>query len=155
MFFGVFFYRWNDGYENVFSVPYRLQLKVRESLFDNLTEQQREDLYNPKQRGMSRSGGMVSSSSSSDSGLKDSSSRLTKKDEISLITGNNEDEKITLQRPQRMHYIEAERIRQEREEAILRAVDIAEEQLRIKKETGSVSAPDGKSPKGGSSWKFW
>lgn len=104
---------------------------------------------------MSRSGGMISSSSSSDSGLTDSSSRLTRKDEISLITGNNEDEKITLQRPQRMHYIEAERIRQEREEAILRAVDIAEEQLRIKKETGSVSTSDGKSTKGGSSWKFW
>lgn len=162
VFFGVFFYRWNDGYENVFSVPYRFQLQIRESLFNNLSELQKEDLYNPKQRGISRSGSALHVSSDdkdSSSSSSPSSSRLDKKDEITLVTGNNEgDGTTTLQRPQRMHYIEAERIRQEREEAILRAVDIAEEQLKTQNSssTGSISGSsnnDGGNKK--SSWKFW
>lgn len=130
--FGVFFYRWNDGYENVFSSTYRWQLRMRDAMFGNLTEQQREDLEAPKQRGMTRK--MAG----------------TSVEEPVFVEPKQED--ITLQRPQRVHYIEAERIRQEREEAILRAVDIAEEQVRKQKEAASSSGTDGSKKSG---WKFW
>jgi hypothetical protein len=102
---GVFFYRWNDGYDNVFSVPYRFQLRMRQRLFGNLTEQQKEDLR-PKQRGM------VSTTS-----------------DTAVFVPDSADDTIAMQRPKRSHIIEAERIRQEREEAILRAVDIAQIEL--------------------------
>ncbi|ANB13176.1 Gastric triacylglycerol lipase [Sugiyamaella lignohabitans] len=103
---GVFFYRWNDGYDNVFSTPYRFQLRMRDKIFGNLTEQQKEDL-----RGKQR--GLVSTGS-----------------ETPVLMPSGGDDSIAMQRPQRSHIIEAERIRQEREEAILRAVDIAKAALK-------------------------
>lgn len=111
---GVFFYRWNDGYDNIFSGPYRFQLRLRDRLFGNLTERQKEDLK-PKQRGMVRT-------------TADSSSAVA----ASQYT-SPQNENIAMERPNRGHMIEAERIRQEREEAILRAVDIAEAQLKNRK----------------------
>lgn len=64
-----------------------------------------------------------------------------------------------------MHYIEAERIKQEREEAILRAVDIAEAELRAQKASGvAVAAGSGSATPSAtnsvtgqtrSTWKFW
>lgn len=105
---------------------------MRDAMFGNLTEQQREDLEAPKQRGMTRK--MAG----------------TSVEEPVFVEPKQED--ITLQRPQRVHYIEAERIRQEREEAILRAVDIAEEQVRKQKEAASSSGTDGSKKSG---WKFW
>ncbi|CAN6648887.1 hypothetical protein TRVA0_023S01266 [Trichomonascus vanleenenianus] len=111
IFFGVFFYRWNDGYDHVFSLPYRWQLGIRESLFGNLSEQQKEDLEG-KQRGFN----------------KVAKTHSTAPDENRYMAPRPEDEH-TMQRPMRNHLIEAERIRQEREEAILRAVDIAEREL--------------------------
>lgn len=109
---GVFFYRWNDGYDNIFSGPYRFQLRMRDRIFGNLTERQKEDLK-PKQRGMVRTTADSPSGSSP------------------YVPPQNET--IAMERPSRGHMIEAERIRQEREEAILRAVDIAEAQLKGRK----------------------
>lgn len=171
IFFGVFFYRWNDGYENIFSIPHRFQLKLRERLFGELHGVAKEDLYSPKSRGMSRSGSSELPSSpahtiSESIGSfgedgnhldKEPGKVLDRSDELHLITGSNEDDGVTLQRPQRMHFIEAERIRQQREEAILRAVDIAEEQLKLKNGRQSEvqsTLGDEKKP-GGSRWKFW
>lgn len=133
--FGVFFYRWNDGYENVFSSTYRWQLQIRDSLFGNLTEQQKDDLVS-KYRGMSR--------------------KSASNDEAVFIEPSREDSH-SMQRPQRMHYIEAERIKQEREEAILRAVDIAEEQLRIQASGASASTTSTSTTaaKSSSRWRPW
>jgi hypothetical protein len=108
LFVGIFFYRWNDGYENIFSAPYRLQLRMRERLFGNLTEQQKRDLEGVRYRGITKIG---------------SGNNPTLPNQVT------EDDSIAMERPQRTHIIEAERIRQEREEAILRAVDIAEAEL--------------------------
>lgn len=104
----IFFYRWNDGYDNVFSEPYRWQLRMRQRLFGNLSEQQVEDLKG-KQRGMQKK--------SIDHANSTKPRDLPEAD-------------IALERPERSHVIEAERIRQEREEAILRAVEIAEHKIR-------------------------
>lgn len=134
--FGVFFYRWNDGYENVFSGTYRFQLRMREKLFGNLSDQQKEDLV-PKQRGMGR--------------------RSATNNETTFIEPAHEDAH-SMQRPQRMHYIEAERIKQEREEAILRAVDIAKEQLREQSAQEAVPATTTTTTpasKGTSRWRPW
>lgn len=131
--FGVFFYRWNDGYENVFSSTYRWQLKMRQSIFGNLSEQQLEDLI-PKQRGMTR--------------------RSSNNDEAAFIEPKKEDGH-SMQRPQRMHYIEAERIKQEREEAILRAVDIAEAQLKAQNVASPSTAAAPAAAATGSKWWPW
>lgn len=117
--FGVFFYRWNDGYDHVFSGPYKWQLQMREKLFGNLSEQQKEDLEG-RQRGFTRT--------------------AKPQDEGRYMPPRQEDER-TMQRPMRSHVVEAERIRQEREEAILRAVDIAEEQLANGQGTDSQGKP--------------
>lgn len=119
--FGIFFYRWNDGYDHVFSEPYRWQLKLRDKYFGNLTEQQKEDLEG-RQRGFSKTAKM--------------------QDEGRYSPAKTQEDENTMQRPMRNHIIEAERIRQEREEAILRAVDIAEEQLK-KQQSGAAGKKSG------------
>lgn len=111
IFFGVFFYRWNDGYDHVFSAPYKLQLSLRDKWFGNLTERQKEDLEG-RQRGFN----------------KPAKTHAT--EELYMAPKPETETEATLQRPMRSHVIEAERIRQEREEAILRAVDIAEQQVK-------------------------
>lgn len=105
--YAVFFYRWNDGYDNVFSTPYRFQLRLRDRLLGDLSPRQREDLI-PKQRGAS-----ISREPSHDAAFV-----------------KETDPGQFLERPNRVHLIEAERQKQEREEAILRAVKIAEEELK-------------------------
>lgn len=114
---GVFFYRWNDGYDNVFSRPYRIQLAIRDKLFGNLSEEQKEDLQT-KSRGVVR---MHSQNSSAPTPY------------------DSKYEDLALERPMRNHMLEVERIRQEREEALLRAVDIAEAEL--KKGGSTVETP--------------
>lgn len=111
----VFFYRWNDGYDNVFSVPYRWQLHMRQRLFENLSEKQLEDLRG-KQKGMVK---------------------RTASGELSSLftTSDHPDSAFALTRPSRGQVLEAERLRQEREEAILRAVDIAERKLEEKRKS--------------------
>lgn len=80
--------------------------------------------------------------------------------EASTNSDSDNESTMTFERPKRMHYIEAERIRQEREEAILRAVDVAEQQLKLQNErnnnnnnsSNGQNLQDGKSK---SRWKFW
>lgn len=103
----VFFYRWNDGYDNVFSEPYRLQLRLRQKLFGNLSPQQQEDMER-KQRGMIR--------------------RLPAQSQVQPPNAEL-DASTALERPQRSHVIEAERRLQESQEAVLKAVQIAEREL--------------------------
>lgn len=116
--FGVFFYRWNDGYDHALSGTYRWQLQMRDSLLGNLSERQKEDLEG-KQRGFNRI--------------------AKQQDESRVLSPRPEDDNLAMQRPMRNHIIEAERIRQEREEAILRAVDIAERKLEHHSTTSSQS----------------
>jgi len=118
----VFFVRWNDGYDNVFSGPYRLQLRIRQKLFGNLSPQQIDDLEG-KQRGMIK---------------KLPTPGQTKQASAEL------DASTALERPQRSHVIEAERRMQERQEALLRAVQIAEEKVAQKNSSEKKST-----------WKWW
>lgn len=104
---GVFFYRWNDGYDNIFSKPYRIQLAIRDKLFGNLSEQQKEDME-------SKSRGIV---------------KIHSQETPISVPYQGKYEDLALERPMRNHLLEVERLRQEREEAILRAVDIAEAEL--------------------------
>lgn len=114
--YGIFFYRWNDGYDNIFSLPYRFQLRAREHFFSNLSDEQKEDLQG-KQRGMVKK-------------VKEGNEGLFK-------PAVSPDTNIALERPSRSHVIEAERRMQEREEAILRAVDIAQAKLESQSQSKS------------------
>lgn len=104
----VFFYRWNDGYDNVFSEPYRLQLRIRQKLFGNLSPQQIDDMEG-KQRGM----------------IKKIPPRAQTRAPSTEL-----DSQTALERPQRSHLIEAERRMQEQQEALLKAVNIAKEKVK-------------------------
>ncbi|KAK9481245.1 hypothetical protein V1514DRAFT_323342 [Lipomyces japonicus] len=48
--YGTFFYRWNEGFDNVFSGPYRFQLRVKRMFFGQLSQQETQDLK-PNPRG--------------------------------------------------------------------------------------------------------
>lgn len=113
----VFFYRWNDGYDNVFSTPYRWQLWLRERLFSNLSPQQKEDLEG-KQKGAVKKTRPIGDVIGPQSEHINSSNR----------------DPVAFERPSRAHVIEAERIMQEREEALLRAVDIAKQKVQEQKQ---------------------
>lgn len=99
--YGIFVHRWNDGYENIFSDLYRSQLRFKYWLFGTLNDQEMSDLNSePIFRRDIRVGageGIIS--------------------DVALENG------IALERPERRHYIEAERIMQQREEEALRAKD--------------------------------
>jgi hypothetical protein len=112
---GIFFYRWNDGYDNIFSKPYRMQLSLRDKLFGNLSDQQKEDLDN-KARGIVK---------------------IHSQSAPTPVAYESKYEDLALERPMRNHLLEVERQRQEREEAILRAVDIAEAELSNKTSTSN------------------
>ncbi|CAI5757219.1 unnamed protein product [Candida verbasci] len=101
-----FFYRWNDGKENVFSDFRRFQLKLKEKIKGGLNEQDYDDLYHPK------SAGIVLKN------VKDS--QYISED----IRRNKEHEDLILNRPSERHILEAERIKQEQEEKMLRDLDL-------------------------------
>lgn len=125
----VFFYRWNDGYENVFSAPYRWQLRMRQRLGFHLSEQQAEDLKGDRQQGM-----------------------VPKVAPVTQPINDAISEDVALERPSRSHVIEAERIRQAREYAILRAVQIAESKVGSDERHHEIKT-DGNSS--GKSWWPW
>lgn len=119
MIFGAaFFYRWNDGKDNVFSAAYKLQLRFRDALFGNLSNTQKSDLDGRQH--------------------ETTPTANTSSTRVDLPPENVH---MYMERPKRHHIIESEKIRQERDEAILRAVDIAEAQLSKEKTKKS--------------WKFW
>ncbi|KAK9469492.1 hypothetical protein V1512DRAFT_256394 [Lipomyces arxii] len=95
--YGTFFYRWNDGYSNIFSGPYRLQLRIKRMILGGLTQQQEEDLSK---------------------GVRVRLSRVI--DSAEGGTPVMEDTKLALERPRRTHMIEVERTRQDLEEQALR-----------------------------------
>ncbi|KAI3402973.1 hypothetical protein KGF56_004226 [Candida oxycetoniae] len=95
----VFFYRWNEGRENVFTGFYRSQLWLKEKLF-GLTKEQYDDLHFPHQ-----SHTMVK-------GVKDALY-------IPEDMRKTQEGQFALNRPSERHILEAERIQQEREEELL------------------------------------
>ncbi|KAI5954471.1 hypothetical protein KGF54_002246 [Candida jiufengensis] len=102
--YGVFFQRWNNGKENVFSDFYRSQLKFKERIMGGLSEVEHDDLYYPNQI----SGRYLKNVK--DAQYINEDIRKTKENEY------------VLNRPSERHILEAERIQQENEEKILRGL---------------------------------
>lgn len=96
LFYSVFFYRWNDGRENVFTDFRRSQLWVKERLV-GLTKEEFDDLHYPKD-------GYNTIKSVKDTQYIPESLRRTREGEY------------VLNKPSERHVLEAERIQQEREE---------------------------------------
>ncbi|KAJ8101529.1 hypothetical protein POJ06DRAFT_251759 [Lipomyces tetrasporus] len=97
--YGTFIYRWNDGYDNIFSGPYRLQLRIKKYLFGRLSEREEMDLH-PRAR-----------------------IRLARVIDPSQGAPDLPDTQWALERPRRVHTLEAERAIQELEEHSLRSRD--------------------------------
>jgi len=117
--YSMFFYRWNDGFDHIWSDLYRTRLKIKYFINGELTKQEFEDL-NSKQRGYIKSRSMGTDMPE----LEDSKIRNDKK-------RTDVDSKYVMETPNPKHLKEAERILQERDEKIMRAIDIAEEQLAL------------------------
>lgn len=120
--YGAFFYRWNDGRENVLSDFYRARLLLKER-FTTLTDEEYDDLYHPK-----------------GSGIVVKNVRDT--DYIPESVRKTQEGKYALNRPSERHVLEAQRIQQQQEEQMLREMEthkqyladiMAEEQPRKKK----------------------
>ncbi|KAK9471220.1 uncharacterized protein V1510DRAFT_397599 [Dipodascopsis tothii] len=97
--YAVFFYRWNEGYDNVFSDAYRYQLRLKEKYLGPLSSQEVADLR-PRPRGYAVR-------------------------EVDLPQGPDQtftESEWAMERPRRSHIMEAERIRQAREEQHLRGL---------------------------------
>ncbi|CCH42613.1 hypothetical protein BN7_2157 [Wickerhamomyces ciferrii] len=110
--YSVFFYRWNDGYDNVFSDFYRMRLRIKYIVNGGLSEQELEDLK-PKQRGfVDRPKAVVAEG----------------EDPIKPKELPKESEYLK-ERPSDRHLMEAQMIVQDREERLMRALDIAHEQI--------------------------
>lgn len=110
----VFFVRWNEGSEHIFSAPYRAQLRARDFLFGNLTEEQREELQGSKPV---RYG------------------RFPNDSRVPPNFDQHEDE-MALQRPTKRHVLEVERLRQEEELALMKSPALQEPEKSRKKWLG-------------------
>lgn len=98
-----FFYRWNDGRENVMSDFYRFRLLLKEKVF-GLSDTEYDDLHHPKGHG-------ISIKNVPDAQYIPEDIRKTKEGGFAL------------NRPSERHVLEAQRIQQEHEEAMLRELD--------------------------------
>lgn len=98
-----FFYRWNDGKENVMSDFYRYRLRAKEMLV-GLSETEYDDLYHPK-----KNNHIIKNVRDADYIPTDI--RLTKEGDFAL------------NRPAERHVLEAQRRQQDQEEQILRELD--------------------------------
>jgi hypothetical protein len=111
--YGVFFMKWDNGYENVFSPFYRARIRLKGFLTGSLTEQEQQDLI-VKERGYTK---------------------LASQGHNPVMPGGNpghvtkEVADLVYERPQQRHMVAAEKKLLAREEAILRAVDIAEAEM--------------------------
>lgn len=103
IFYFTFFYRWNDGRENVMSEFYRYRLLLKEKLV-GLTDQEFDDLYHPK------SANIV---------LKN----VRDTDYIPEDIRRTKEGEFALNRPSERHVLEAQRLQQQREEEMLRELD--------------------------------
>lgn len=98
-----FFYRWNDGQENVTSDFYRTQLTLKERWF-GLSDLEYNDLYHPKQ------------SVRTVKNVRDT-------DYVPEPMRKTSETEYALNRPSERHMLEANRIQQEQEERMLRDLD--------------------------------
>lgn len=98
-----FFYKWNDGHENVLSDFYRYRLLIKEKLV-GLSETEYDDLYYPKKAN-------IHLRNVRDAEYIPESMRLTKEGDFAL------------NRPSEKHVLEAQRLQQEQEEELLRQLD--------------------------------
>ncbi|EGV61640.1 hypothetical protein PSN45_000320 [Yamadazyma tenuis] len=98
--YGLFFYRWNDGYENVTSDFYRARLRLKETML-RLTDEEYNDLYYPK-------------------GSNIVVKKVRDTDYIPEDIRRTKEGSMALNRPAERHVLEAQRIQQQREEAKLR-----------------------------------
>lgn len=105
--YGMFFYRWNDGYENVTSDFYRARLSWKEKII-GLTDQEYTDLYHPK-------GSNFVIKNVKDTQYIPEDIRKTKEGDFAL------------NRPAERHVLEAQRIQQQQEEDMLRNESVASE----------------------------
>ncbi|KAK9458475.1 uncharacterized protein V1516DRAFT_142302 [Lipomyces oligophaga] len=94
--YGTFFHRWNDGYSNAFSTPYRLQLRIKKAIFGSLSAQDEDDLNHARVRGQQQR--VIDPETPSPADLES---------------------ELALERPRRSHYLEAERAKQDLEELAL------------------------------------
>ncbi|CUM66373.1 uncharacterized protein PRCAT00004037001 [Priceomyces carsonii] len=122
VFYCVFFYRWNDGYETVLSDFYRTRLRLKEKIMP-LTEEEYNDLHHPK-------GVNVVIKNVRDSEYIPETLRRTTEGEYAL------------NRPSERHMLEAQRIQQAQEEQILREMDQHRKYAKdLMNEVGNDSAP--------------
>lgn len=98
--YGMFFHRWNDGYENVTSDFYRARLRVKEKIL-GLSDVEYSDLYYPK-------GTNITVKNVRDTDYIPENIRKTKEGDYAL------------NRPAERHVLEAQRIQQQQEEEMLR-----------------------------------
>lgn len=98
-----FFYRWNDGRENVMSELYRARLKLKERFF-GLSNLEHQDLYHPKDAN-------IVLKNVRDAEYIPENMRRTKEGDYAL------------NRPSERHVLEAQRLQQEQEEYLLRELD--------------------------------
>lgn len=95
-----FFYRWNDGRENVMSDFYRSRLRLKEQ-FGSLTDREYEDLYHPK-------------------GANVAIRNVRDTDYIPEDIRKTSEGQYALNRPSERHVLEAQRIQQQQEEDMLK-----------------------------------
>ncbi|KAK9327338.1 hypothetical protein V1520DRAFT_349128 [Lipomyces starkeyi] len=126
--YGTFFYRWNNGYDNIFSGPYRFQLRVKKYLLGRLTEREEMDLH-PR-------------------------ARIKLERVIDPTHGDPDlpDTQWALERPRRIHTLEAERAIQELEERSLRSMDALERSSNTSNSDGNDSGNASASGVGSRSW---
>lgn len=145
--FGVFFYKWNDN-ENVFAPFRRFQLRIKEKVLGGLSPDDYNDLYNyDKNKAIPQ---------------KPLPTIMYEENENKNLVGedatNNE---FIKDRFGNKHMVYAEHVTQKQEENMLKAMDLAQRELKVKemakdlntKEPASTSTSSSSSSS--SSWKFW
>lgn len=106
--YALFFHRWNEGRENVFSDFYRFQLKLKEQLLGGLNELDYDDLYHPKAAGIV---------------VKNVPDAVYIPDDMK----KTKETEYNLNRPSEKHVLEAQRIQQQNEERMLKELDYHKE----------------------------
>lgn len=144
--FGVFFYKWNDN-ENVFAPFRRFQLRIKEKILGGLSPADYNDLYNYDQ-----------TKSIPQKPLP--SIMYEDNEKKHLVGGDKTNNEFIKDRFGNKHVVYAEHVTQRQEESMLKAMDLAEREIELKKlrnglhqtdESMSTNSHDQKRP----SWKFW
>ncbi|VEU19760.1 DEKNAAC100142 [Brettanomyces naardenensis] len=134
--FGVFFYKWNDN-ENVFAPFRRFQLRVKEFLLGGLSTDDYNDVYNYKKDKMIPQRPLPTIMYEQNE----------KKQLVGEDATNNE---FIKDRFGNKHVVYAEHITQKEEESMLKAMELAERELELKKMREGLQGSDVKPV-----WKFW